>query len=147
MKAHAKEIAACPLAAVDQRLADGHRFWHQAETVYFDPDGFRLAAQSAIQTLRSVTFILQKNKHAIAGFGQWYEGWQKRLRADELMRWIVDARNRIEKGGRSRNAQLSSMRGPTSRYDATAADHPHGCSGRTHHLVLGMPLAGVSASA
>jgi hypothetical protein len=70
MKAHAKRIAAYPLAAVDQRLADGHRFRHQAETAYFDPDGFRLAAQSAIQTLRSVTFILQKNKRAIAGFEQ-----------------------------------------------------------------------------
>jgi hypothetical protein len=81
------------------RLADSHRFWHQAETAYFDPDGFRLAAQSAIQTLRSVTFILQKNKRAIAGFEQWYGGWQKRLATDELMRWIVDARNRIEKEG------------------------------------------------
>jgi hypothetical protein len=99
MKAHPKRITACPLAAVDRRLADSHRFWHQAETAYFDPDGFRLAAQSAIQTLRSVTFILQKNKRAIAGFEQWYGGWQKRLATDELMRWIVDARNRIEKEG------------------------------------------------
>jgi hypothetical protein len=99
MKAHPKQITACPLAAVDQRLADSHRFWHQAEAAYFDPDGFRLGAQSAIQTLRSVTFILQKNKDAIAGFEQWYGGWQKRLRVDELMRWIVNARNRIEKEG------------------------------------------------
>jgi hypothetical protein len=99
MKAHPKQITACPLAAVDQRLADSHRFWHQAEAAYFDPDGFRLGAQSAIQTLRSVTFILQKNKAAIPGFDQWYEGWRKRLGADQLMRWIVDARNRIEKEG------------------------------------------------
>src|SRR5215831_8489119 len=55
MKAHPKQITTCPLAAVDQRLADSHRFWHQAEAAYFDPDGFRLGAQSAIQTLRSVT--------------------------------------------------------------------------------------------
>src|SRR6516165_2955869 len=99
MKAHPKRITACPLAAVDQRLADSHRFWHQAEATYFDPDGFRLAAQSAIQTLRSVTFILQKNKRGIAGFEHLYGGWQKRLAADELMRWIVDARNLIEKEG------------------------------------------------
>ena len=99
MKAHPKQITECPLAAVDQRLADSHRFWHQAEAAYFDPDGFRLGAQSAIQTLRSVTFILQKNKGAIPGFDQWYDGWRKRLGADELMRWIVDARNRIEKEG------------------------------------------------
>jgi hypothetical protein len=62
MKAHPKWITACPLAAVDQRLADSHRFWHQAETAYFDPDGFRLAAQSAIQTLRSVTFNSSKKQ-------------------------------------------------------------------------------------
>jgi len=99
MKAHPKQITECPLAAVDQRLADSHRFWHQAEAAYFDTDGFRLGAQSAIQTLRSVTFILQKNKGAIPGFDQWYDGWRKRLGADELMRWIVDARNRIEKEG------------------------------------------------
>jgi hypothetical protein len=99
MKAHPKQITACPRAAVDQRVADSHRFWHQDEAAYFDPDGFRLGAQSAIQTLRSVTFILQKNKGAIPGFDQWYDGWRKRLDADELMRWIVDARNRIEKEG------------------------------------------------
>jgi len=46
-----------------------------------------------------VTFILQKNKRAIAEFEKWYGAWQKRLGADELMRWIVDARNRIEKEG------------------------------------------------
>ena len=99
MKAHPKRTTACPLAAVDQRLADSHRFWHQAEAAYFDPDGFRLGAQSAIQTLRSVTFIVQKNKRAIPGFEKWYGDWQKRLRADALMRWIVEARNRIEKEG------------------------------------------------
>lgn len=32
-------------------------------------------------------------------FDVWYEGWRKRLRADPLMRWMVDARNKIEKEG------------------------------------------------
>ena len=62
MKKHATAEDACPLAAVDQRLADAHRLWHQAEAAYFEPDGFRLAIQTAIQTLRTVTFILQKQK-------------------------------------------------------------------------------------
>src|SRR5260221_11565528 len=103
MKAHPPQPSACPLAAVDQRLADTHRLWHQAEATYFDPDGFRLAAQNAITTLRSVTFILQKHKEIIPGFNTWYGDikkkthgdWQKRLHADPLMRWMCDARTKI----------------------------------------------------
>jgi hypothetical protein len=102
--------AACPLAAVDRRLSDAHRLWHQAEAAYFDPDGFRLSVHSGIQTLRSVTFILQTHKAAIPHFDQWYGDyidekhgkrgkWQERLHADPLMRWMVEARNRIEKRG------------------------------------------------
>lgn len=110
MKAHSAANAACPLVAVDQRLADAHRLWHQAEAAYFDPDGFRLAVQNAIQSLRSVTFILQNHKAVIPNFTQWYGDyvdekhgkrgeWQERLHADALMRWMVKARNRIEKQG------------------------------------------------
>ncbi len=89
----------CPLAAVDRRLEDVHQLWHEAERNYFDPEGFRLAAQNAIQTLRTVTFILQKHKHDIPDFDAWYEGWRSRLGADDLMRWMVQARNKIEKQG------------------------------------------------
>ena len=95
----------CPLAAVDRRLQDAHRLWHQAEESYFDPDGFRIAAQNTVQTLRTVTFILQKHKRLVPDFDTWYgvkeqSGyWQKRLAADPLMCWMKDARNRIEKQG------------------------------------------------
>lgn len=89
----------CPLHAVDRRLEDCHRHWHEAERAYFDPEGFRVAIQTAIQTLRTVTFILQSNKRLIPDFAGWYAGWQERLAADPLMRWMVDARNKIEKQG------------------------------------------------
>ena len=66
--------------------------------------------QNVIQSLRSVTFILQSHKAKIPNFVQWYGNyvdekhgkrgeWQNRLYADPLMRWIVDARNKIEKQG------------------------------------------------
>ena len=93
------EHEGCPLAAVDQRLDNLHRLWHQAENAYFDPDAFRVAIQSAIQTMRSVTFILQKNKGAVPNFEAWYAPWQKKLGADALMVWMRDARNTIEKEG------------------------------------------------
>ncbi len=89
----------CPLAAVDRRAQDVHQQWHQAEQAYFDPDQFRIAIQTAIQTLRTVTFILQKHKRQIPNFEAWYGAWQQRLAADPLMRWMVDARNKIEKQG------------------------------------------------
>ncbi|VBM56246.1 Uncharacterised protein [Burkholderia pseudomallei] len=89
----------CPLSAVDRRLDDVHRHWHEAERRYFDPDSFRVAIQTAIQTLRTVTFIVQSNKRLFKNFDPWYESWQDKLRADPLMRWMVDARNKIEKQG------------------------------------------------
>lgn len=89
----------CPLAAVDRRLEDVHRFWHQAKESYFDPDAFRAAIQTAIQNARTVTFVLQKNKNLIPDFDNWYAGWREKLGANALMKWMVDARNRIEKQG------------------------------------------------
>jgi hypothetical protein len=102
---HKDGPSGCPLAAVDRRLDDAHRLWHEAEAAYFGPDAFRLRSQLAIQTLRSITFILQNQKRRIPGFDEWYgtkdrDGlWQKRLRDIPLMRWLVEARNKIEKQG------------------------------------------------
>lgn len=89
----------CPLAAVDRRLDDVHRFWHQAERAYFNPDEFRVFIQAAIQTARQVSFVLQKHKADIPDFDKWYFGWQEKLAAIPLMKWMVEARNRIEKQG------------------------------------------------
>ena len=58
-----------------------------------------MAIQTAIQTLRTVTFILQNKKRDIPDYEAWYGAWQDRLGADPLMRWMRDARNKIEKQG------------------------------------------------
>lgn len=94
-----RDEARCPLADVDRRLDDLHRLWHQAEEAYFDPEAFRIAIQGAIQTARTVSFVLQKHKQQIPDFERWYERRQKLLGADALMTWMKDARNRIEKEG------------------------------------------------
>ena len=93
------EHPGCALEAVHKRLEDLHRQWHAAADAYFDPDSFRVAIQSAIQTARTVSFILQNNKHAFPDFDAWYSPWQERFRADPLMCWMVEARNKIEKRG------------------------------------------------
>lgn len=53
-----------------------------------------------LQTARTVTFIIQKNKSSIPDFESWYAGavldpWRK----DEVMSWAKEARNKIEKEG------------------------------------------------
>ena len=96
---HEQHASHCPLAGVDRRLEDVHQHWHGAEQAYFHPEPFRGAIQTAIQTLRTVTFILQNKKQDIPEFETWYGVWQEKLRADTLMLWMVDARNKIEKQG------------------------------------------------
>jgi hypothetical protein len=89
----------CPLDVVHNRLEDCHRLWHQVLQNYHTPPDFRTYLNSAIQAFRNVTFVLQNKKHNVPQFAQWYEGWRDRLRADPIMRWIVDARNRVVKEG------------------------------------------------
>lgn len=96
---HEMQADHCPLVGADRRLKDVHQYWHEAERAYFHPDPFRVAIQTTIQTLRTVTFILQNKKHDIPDFEGWYGTWQEILKADPLMRWMVDARNKIEKQG------------------------------------------------
>ncbi len=91
----------CPLPKTHNRLRQCHDLWHRAQAAYADPDAFCLDLNSLISSLRSVTFVLQAEKHLIPGFSEWYEddGWQAKMRADPRMRWLVTARNQIEKQG------------------------------------------------
>lgn len=89
----------CPISNTHRRLHQTHLLWHQVEREYPDPDGFCVNLNAAISALRSVTFVLQKEGKEIPEFAAWYESWRVRLGADELMVWIKDARNKIEKEG------------------------------------------------
>lgn len=89
----------CPVSDVHARLVDAHRLWHQALENYEDPNGFRTYLNACIQALRNVTFVLQKNKSCIPSFEGWYSEWQERMREDDTLSWIVDARNQIVKEG------------------------------------------------
>jgi hypothetical protein len=87
------------LGAVLRRLKQVNVHWHEALSIYFEPDRFRIAMQNCITTARSVTFILQSHKGMIPGFDGWYVPWQSRFGGDPIMRWAVQARNKIEKQG------------------------------------------------
>ena len=80
-------------------MDQAHRLWHTAQDLYFRPDEFRETIQVLIQQLRTVTWLIQHKKKKIPDFENWYSAWQKRMREDDILRWLVDARNHIEKRG------------------------------------------------
>ncbi|MCL6354372.1 hypothetical protein EXT68_02415 [Pectobacterium parmentieri] len=84
----------------ERRLKDlSHLLGNCAET-YFDPELFRLNLNQFLQTSRTVTFIIQKNKSEIEGFDKWYpEFIVEKWRNDPLMNWAKNSRNTIEKQG------------------------------------------------
>jgi hypothetical protein len=90
---------ACPIPHTHSRLDEAHRLWHRAAASYEDPDEFRTNLNALIQALRNVTFVLQGEKQAIHNFETWYENWRDIMRQDEVMKWLVAARNRVVKKG------------------------------------------------
>ena len=49
--------------------------------------------------MRNVTFVLQKTKSEFNNFENWYGGWQENLRKDNIMQWLISARNHVVKEG------------------------------------------------
>lgn len=88
-----------PLYSPFKRLNDAREHWDQASRHYFDPRLFRMNINALIQALRSVTFLLQKNKSKIERFDVWYKEWQERMKEDASLKWLVNARNIIVKEG------------------------------------------------
>lgn len=95
----AKNVPPDFLSNVFARLREALTHWHRAAKAYAKPEEFRIDINACIQSLRNVTFVLQKQKANIHNFQEWYGQWQEALKKDVLMRWCVDARNTIVKQG------------------------------------------------
>jgi hypothetical protein len=89
----------CPLPKTHTRLHQVHEHWHRVAADYGDPDDFVTSLNAALVALRSVSFILNKEKSAIPDFEAWYVPHMERYQEDEVMRWLRDARNFVEKQG------------------------------------------------
>ena len=87
----------CPVPETHRRLAQAHQLWHQVEASYQTPNVFAANLNAAIEALRNVTFILQKEKRAISDFDSWYPTWQARLKDDPLLFALHRARNIVVK--------------------------------------------------
>jgi hypothetical protein len=84
----------------ERRLRDLAQLLSNCGDAYFSPDRFRQNTNQFLQTSRTVTFIIQKNKATIPDFDTWYKAnvllpWAD----DRVMSWAKDARNVIEKEG------------------------------------------------
>jgi hypothetical protein len=89
----------CPLPKTHNRLRQTHDLWHEMQRGYADADEFVLKLNACLTAARSVTFVLQKELSKKPWFENWYGGWQERMKADVRMRWLVEARNMVEKQG------------------------------------------------
>ncbi len=84
----------------ERRLRDLAQLLRNCGETYFAPERFRQNTNQFLQTSRTVTFIIQKNKGEIHDFDTWYKAnvlqpWV----ADPVMSWAKDSRNVIEKEG------------------------------------------------
>jgi hypothetical protein len=89
----------CPLPTTHTRLHQVHEQWHRVAADYADPDDFVTSLNAALVSLRSVSFMLNKEKSKVPDFDSWYEPHMQRYSTDPLMRWLKDARNFVEKQG------------------------------------------------
>jgi hypothetical protein len=88
------------MLAWERRLRDLANLLKNCGETYFTPDLFRQNTNQFLQTSRTVTFIVQKNKTSIPDYDTWYKTnvvapWGN----DNVMLWARDARNVIEKEG------------------------------------------------
>ncbi len=84
----------------ERRLKDLAQLLKNCETTYFDPELFRMNTNQFLQTARTVTFIIQKNKNIIPNYDNWYtKNVIKPWATDQLMTWAKNSRNLIEKEG------------------------------------------------
>jgi hypothetical protein len=84
----------------ERRLKDLAHLLKSCASTYFEPELFRLNLNQFLQTARTVTFIIQKNKHDIHEYDSWYplnviDKWKN----EPLMTWAKNSRNAIEKQG------------------------------------------------
>jgi hypothetical protein len=81
------------------RLDQVHELWHRALDAYPIVDDFVLSINALLQAERTVTWVLQKWLRHKPWFDDWYVGREAVMSADPVMRWLVKARNHVEKEG------------------------------------------------
>jgi len=87
----------CPIPDSHDRFNESHYNIGQMLENYHNPDIFRFNLNSFLQSLRSVTFILQKELSKKENFDTWYSSQQEIMKQDDLLKKFVEGRNIVVK--------------------------------------------------
>jgi len=131
--------SSCPLSSTDRRLIDSLNLLIAVKSAYFEPESFRVNLNNAIQSLRNVTWILQKVKSKFPNFEDWYCKWQEIMRNDPQMKWLVGARNIIVKEGDLETKSLARVSVVESWYEPPKVEldvPPFATSEKVEKLIL-----------
>lgn len=104
----------CPIVNTHDKFEEAHYFFHIMMFNYHDVDVFRYNLNAFVQSLRSVTFILQSEKDKIPDFDAWYEHKRVKMKENILLKNFVEGRNIVVHSGMLRaksNASLGLFRG------------------------------------
>ncbi len=73
MDQHKQEL----VRILNRRLAESAKFWYQCIDEYQDINEFLSSLNALIQSLRNITFVIQKHKKDIPHFEDWYSAKQQ----------------------------------------------------------------------
>lgn len=135
----------CPIPKTHARLDQCHTMWHEALDAYSDPDLFTGNLNAVIQGLRNVTWVLQKELKHEEGFEEWYSEQQAEMGSDPRMKWLISARNRIEKQGDLDTKSTARVRVIASWLDGPAAEMDVDPTSEAHELARVVQVPGVPA--
>ena len=138
------EAIGCPLAETDDKFQEAHYFIEQMMDEYHNPMPFRFNLNAFLQSLRNVTFVLQKDLSHRDGFRNWYSKRQKTMKEDPLLRDFAAGRNIVVKQRSletNSKAEIGLFRGRTLKLGLSMDVPTHASS---KHLVENVaPLIGL----
>lgn len=77
-----------------RRLSDAHRFWHQCADEYSDPNGFRVDLNACLESIRSSTYRLERQKRTSPVLNDWYKSASGAQNSDPIFKWVKASRDR-----------------------------------------------------
>ena len=76
-----------------KKLEDSRILFQQAKDSTADPSKIRANLSSCIESLRSVTWIMQKEYAHVSGFQEWYSIKQEEMKDDKILKQFKNLRN------------------------------------------------------
>ncbi len=89
----------CPIKDAHDRFMAANHFIYQMAANYHKESYFRYNLNAFIESLRSVTFAIQKQKHNIPNYNIVYPQLQKKMSEDALLKRFKEGRNIVVKEG------------------------------------------------